>query len=144
MILSYRQILSTFTMRFISLKKKMWHYSWVNFFQSYNCKYYKLDLVKNWTQVPSWLTHNVQLKSDNFSEKNLLNYCCLIIQFMKFLFEKTCVSFNRLSIFSFFKVQPEVCRVLNQRLFKKKIFTWSLNFIHWSWQLSSDLYIVSC
>ena len=57
-------------------------------------------------------------KSDNFSEINLLNYCRLIIQYMEFLFEKNFAIFDRLSIINF-RVQTEVCVVLNQRLFKK-------------------------
>ena len=31
-------------------------------------KYYKFDLMKKWAQVLSWFTHNIQRKSDNFSE----------------------------------------------------------------------------
>ena len=57
-------------------------------------------------------------KSDSFSEINLLNYCRLIIQYMEFLFEKNFAIFDRLSIINF-RVQTEVCVVLNQRLFKK-------------------------
>ena len=34
--------------------------------------------MKKWAQVLSWFTHNLQLKSDNFSELILLNHCCLI------------------------------------------------------------------
>ena len=34
------------------------------------------------------VTHNLQLKLDNFSERILLNYCCLVIQYMESLFEK--------------------------------------------------------
>ena len=60
-------------MWYISLKKMMQHYSWVNLF----FKYYKLDLVKKWPQVFSRFTH-LQLKSDTFWELVLLNHCCLI------------------------------------------------------------------
>ena len=34
--------------------------------------------MKKWAQVFSWFTHNLQLKSDNFSELILLNHGCLI------------------------------------------------------------------
>ena len=50
-------------------------------------------------------------KSDNSSELILLNYFCLIIQYIYFLLEKKFVIFDRLSINNF-KVQAEVCVVL--------------------------------
>ena len=58
----------------------------------------KLDLLKNSAQVISWFTHNLKLKVENFLELILLNYCCLIMQYMEVLFEKTFVIFDRLSI----------------------------------------------
>ena len=38
-------------------------------------------------QVLPWFTHNLQLKSDKFLELISLNYCCLIIKYMKFWLE---------------------------------------------------------
>ena len=58
----------------------------------------KLDLLKNSAQVFSWFTHNPKLKLEKFLELILLNYCCLIMQCMEVLFEKTFVIFDRLSI----------------------------------------------
>ena len=40
----------------------------------------------------SFLVHSqsfqTNFKSDNFSEQILLNYCCLVVQYIEFLFEK--------------------------------------------------------
>ena len=71
----------------------------------------------------SFLVHSqsfrTNFKSDNFSELILSNYCCLIIQHMEFLFEKTFAIFD--IEYKIIKVQPEsdVCLVLKQRLFQK-------------------------
>ena len=81
LLLSYRQILSKFAMRYISVKKTMWCYSWLNCFS--------IALLNS----SSFLVHLV-LKSDNFSELILLNYCCLIIQYMEFFFEKTLIDYT--------------------------------------------------
>ena len=47
----------------------------------------------------SFLIHSqsfrTNIKSDSFSELILLSYCCLIIQYMKLLFENTFVIFDR-------------------------------------------------
>ena len=65
----------------------------------------------------SFLIHlqsfRTNFKLDNFSELILLNYFCLIIEYMEFLFEKTFVIFNRLKIKYNFKVQAEFCVVVN-------------------------------
>ena len=50
----------------------------------------------------SFLIHSQSFRtssrSDNISELILLSYSCLIIQYMKFLFGKTFLIFDRLSI----------------------------------------------
>ena len=66
-------------------------------FSNHTFKYYKFKLVKKWAQFLFWFSQNLQLKSDNFSEPILLNYCSLILQYMKFLFEKTFFVFDRFS-----------------------------------------------
>ena len=49
--------------------------------------------------LSSFLIHSqLQLKSDKFSELILLNYWCLIIQYIEYWFEKTFAIFDRLSI----------------------------------------------
>ena len=65
----------------------------------------------------SFLIHlqffRTNFKADNFSELALLNYCCLIIQYMEFLFDKIFVIFDRLSIKHNFIVQAEVRVIFN-------------------------------
>ena len=66
-------------------------------FYNHTFKYYKFKLVEKWAQFLFRFSQNLQLKSDNFSEPILLNYCSLILQYMKFLFEKTFFVFDRFS-----------------------------------------------
>ena len=60
----------------------------------------------------SFLVHPKSSIEVNFSELVLLNYCCVIIQYMKFLLEKTFVICDRFSQNNVI-VQAEVCVVLN-------------------------------
>ena len=103
----------------------MWHCRWVNYF--FNRSFLNTINLIWWKNEPKFFFGSL-----SFSEPILLNYC-LIIQYMEFLFVKTFIIFDRLTI----------KEILNYGL-KFKVFTWDLNFIHWSWQFSSDLYIISC
>ena len=75
----------------------------------YRLDWWKLELklflssviIYNWSQ--NWI---------EFSELILLNYCCLIIQYMEFLFEKT-LSFLIDWVWNSFKLQAEVCVALS-------------------------------
>ena len=130
-------------MQYISVKKKMLHYNPVTFFQSHSFKDYKLDLVKKWAQVLSSFTHNLQLKSD--SQTSQTNFIKLLMS--DYTVYGICVREN---FCQFSLIEYEI--ILKYRLkfvqyqikdnSRNKAFPWGLNFIYWSRQLSSALYII--